>query len=89
MTIDGRALPDARIANRKIESQVRVMVLDLCGIALHHPRCLPALVNAVIGLHLYGDFFTDQWEREALVSVVNRFKNARAWPLPKGLRMFK
>lgn len=65
------------------------MNLELCGIGIHHPQAPPALVNAVIGILLYGSFFTDSWEREALAGVVEKFKNVHAWPLPKALCTFK
>jgi hypothetical protein len=78
----------ARDATRKAEAQVRKIILDLCGIAEHHSSCLPALVNAAMGITLYGDFFTDEWERQALARIVQKFRDTRAWPLPEALRNF-
>lgn len=48
-----------RHAHRKAETEVRNIILDLCGTAIHRPSCPPALVNAIMGILLYGDFFTD------------------------------
>ncbi|KAL4914998.1 hypothetical protein BDW62DRAFT_213055 [Aspergillus aurantiobrunneus] len=71
-----RALP------RKAEAQVRSIVLDLCGIALGNAsRRLPALVNAVISILLYGEYFSEQRERDALRGVIERTRDMRAWPL--------
>ncbi|ODM22537.1 hypothetical protein SI65_00125 [Aspergillus cristatus] len=72
-----------RSLHRKAESQVRSIVLNVCGIALSHLRCQPALVNAVIAITLYGEYFTEQEEREALVGIVERTRGLRAWPMEK------
>lgn len=65
------------------------MILDLCGISLCHPASPPALLHATIGIELYGDFFTDKYERLALRGVVERMGNARAWPVKKLTEMFR
>lgn len=65
------------------------MILDLCGISLCHPGCPPALVHAAFGMELYGDFFTDQYERRALRGVVDKFRDARAWPVQNLSKMFE
>ncbi|KAH7259460.1 uncharacterized protein BKA55DRAFT_537157 [Fusarium redolens] len=74
---------------REIENQVRQMILDLCGISLCHPACPPALVHAAFGMELYGDFFTDHYERRALRGVVDKFRDARAWPVQNLSKMFE
>ncbi|KAL6915458.1 hypothetical protein FSST1_006953 [Fusarium sambucinum] len=74
---------------REIENQVRQMILDLCGISLCHPGCPPALVHAAFGMELYGDFFTDEYERKALRGVVDKFRDARAWPVQNLSRIFE
>lgn len=74
---------------RRVENEVRLLILDLCGIALCHLASPPALVNAAIGIQLYGDYFTDQYERKALRGVVERYRDAHAWPVQKLLDMFK
>lgn len=79
---------DDRSVHRKAEAEVRKIILDLCGIATHRVTCPPALVNAIMGILLYGDFFTDEWERQALAEVVEKFQSVKAWPLPKALRSF-
>ncbi|OAA59408.1 hypothetical protein ISF_06343 [Cordyceps fumosorosea ARSEF 2679] len=80
--------PSSRSSWRKVENEVRMLMLDLCGIALCHPACAPALVNAAIGIQLYGDYFTDQYERLALRSVVEKYRDAHAWPVRRLLEMF-
>jgi hypothetical protein len=65
------------------------LVLEVCGIALQHPATAPAIVNAALAIQLYGSYFTDPWEREALKGMVQRFKEKRAWPVPKALQGFR
>ncbi|KAE8383204.1 hypothetical protein BDV26DRAFT_277407 [Aspergillus bertholletiae] len=72
-----------RIAHRKVEAQVRSIVLNICGIGLSHQNLSPALVNAVISIILYGEYFTDPREREALEAVIEKTKAIHAWPMKK------
>ncbi|KAF4463977.1 hypothetical protein FALBO_9173 [Fusarium albosuccineum] len=85
--LGGHSTPRARW--REIENEVRQMILDLCGISLCHPACPPALVHAAFGMELYGDFFTDHYERRALRGVVEKFRDARAWPVKHLSKMFQ
>jgi hypothetical protein len=39
-------------------------------------------------IQMYGSYFTDPWEREALRMTVKMFKDCQAWPLPKSLKGF-
>lgn len=84
----GLSVVHDRNTYRKVEADVRMTVLDLCGIAMHRPGCPPALVNAAMGILLYGEFFTEEWERKAIARVIERFRGVKAWPLPKALRSF-
>ncbi|KAF2019511.1 hypothetical protein BU24DRAFT_386447 [Aaosphaeria arxii CBS 175.79] len=78
----------ARGAHRQVESKVRKLVLDLCGMARSRPQCPPALVNAAMGILHYGHFFTDEWELQALRAIITKFEKIRAWPVPKELSTF-
>jgi hypothetical protein len=84
----GLSVSQDRAAHRQAEAEVRRIILDLCGTATNRPSCPPALVNAIMGILLYGDFFTDEWERRALNSVIEMFQDTKAWPLPDALRSF-
>ncbi|KAL4757926.1 uncharacterized protein BDW70DRAFT_152961 [Aspergillus foveolatus] len=75
----------ARSMHRKTEFIVRNIVLNLCGIAVDVSKRLPALVNAVISILLYGEYFTDLAERNALLNIIERMKDMRAWPLRRGI----
>lgn len=79
---------DLRSAYRETEGQVRSIILELCGSALHHPEVPPALVNATLGVNLYGHYFVDYYEREALRNIIQRFKDVCAWPVPRVLQAF-
>jgi hypothetical protein len=78
----------ARSAVRKVENQVRELMLELCGIALCHLASPPALLKAIFGIQMYGDYFTDRYERQAIKSVVERYRDAHAWPAQKVMDMF-
>ncbi|KAL4776635.1 hypothetical protein BDW60DRAFT_224247 [Aspergillus nidulans var. acristatus] len=74
-----------RSMHRKTEFIVRNIVLNLCGIAVDVSKRMPALVNAVISILLYGEYFTDLAERNALLNIIELIKDMRAWPLRKGV----
>ncbi|KAF4332208.1 hypothetical protein FBEOM_13996 [Fusarium beomiforme] len=76
---------DVRAAYRKAEGEVRNLVLQVCGTAVQHPDTQPGLVNAILAIQMYGSYFTDPWEQEALKKTVEMFKDCQAWPLPKAL----
>ncbi|KAJ6052852.1 uncharacterized protein N7446_007497 [Penicillium canescens] len=77
-------LENARGAvHRKAEAQVRSIVLSICGIALHHPRCQPAMVNAVISITLYGGYFTRPEDRDALLGIIHQTMELHSWPMRK------
>lgn len=44
-------------------------------------RRVPALVNAVISILLFGEYFTEGVERDALRGIIDRTKDMHAWPL--------
>ncbi|KAG5664951.1 hypothetical protein KAF25_008685 [Fusarium avenaceum] len=79
---------DVRSAYRIAEGEVKKLLLEVCGTAIQHPDTQPGLVNAMLVIQMYGSYFTDPWEREALMMTVKMFKDCQAWPLPKSLRGF-
>ena len=87
--IQTRKQTNARSDYREAEGVVRELVLKVCGAAVEHPDCPPGLVNAIISIQLYGHYFIDTWEREALKGIIQRFKDVRAWPLPNALQSFR
>uniref|UniRef100_A0A8H7K7K6 Zn(2)-C6 fungal-type domain-containing protein n=1 Tax=Bionectria ochroleuca TaxID=29856 RepID=A0A8H7K7K6_BIOOC len=80
---------DPRLAFREAEGQVRGIVLDICGTSLQEEKTPPVVVNAALAIHLYGHYFIDWYERKALKRVIDRFSDARAWPVPKQLQDYQ
>ncbi|KAL3458160.1 hypothetical protein BJX64DRAFT_280042 [Aspergillus heterothallicus] len=78
-----------RATHRKAEAEVRSIVLEICGIALCHRQIQPALVNAVIAITLYGEYFTEQEERDALVGIITMTSDIRAWSMRKPYERLK
>ncbi len=89
MTDRHRAQSASRASWRKVENEVRLLLLELCGIALCNPASPPALVQAALGIGMYADFFTDQYERQAIRGVVERYRDTHAWPVQRLLEMFQ
>jgi hypothetical protein len=78
-----------RATHRKAEAEVRSIVLEICGIALCHRQIQPALVNAVIAITLYGEYFTDQEDRDSLVGIISMTSDIRAWSMRKAHQRLK
>lgn len=51
--------------------------------ALGRAQCAPATINGAIAMLLYGDYFTDAHEKDALMSVLHRLETWQAWPISK------
>ena len=68
---------------------MKALLLKQCGIALGEPGLPPALIHAAYGIQLYGHFFTDQDDRQAIRELVERFSNTHAWPVEQLLRAFR
>ncbi|KAK9446242.1 ARCA-like protein [Metarhizium brunneum] len=84
-----RAQATSRSSWRHVENEVRLLLLEQCGIGLCNPASPPALVHATFGIQLYGDFFTDQYERRAIRMVVEKYRDTHAWPVQRLLDMFR
>ncbi|UNI15552.1 hypothetical protein JDV02_002076 [Purpureocillium takamizusanense] len=84
-----KAQSASRASWRMVENEVRLLLLELCGIALCNPASPPALVQAALGIGTYADFFTDQYERHAIRGVVERYRDTHAWPVQRLLEMFQ
>ncbi|KAL3482843.1 hypothetical protein BJX62DRAFT_250222 [Aspergillus germanicus] len=90
LTAESPQLENAnRATHRKAEAEVRSIVLEICGIALCHRQIQPALVNAVIAITLYGEYFTDQEDRDALVGIISMTSDIRAWSMRKPYERLK
>ncbi|KAK2616210.1 hypothetical protein QQS21_000842 [Conoideocrella luteorostrata] len=79
----------SRSSWRQVENDVRILLLEQSGIALCNPASPPALVHAAFGIQVYGDFFTDHYERRAIRTVVERYRDTHAWPVQRLLDMFQ
>ncbi|KAF4121440.1 hypothetical protein GMORB2_1847 [Geosmithia morbida] len=78
----------SRSSVRQAESDVRALILELCGAALCPPASPPAILNAAFVIQMYGDFFTDPYERQALGVIVAKYRATNAWPSQKLTEMF-
>ncbi|GAB0138302.1 hypothetical protein EsDP_00006539 [Epichloe bromicola] len=84
-----RLYPSSRSSWRQVENDVRLLLLEQSGIALCNPASPPALVHAAFGIQVYGDFFTDHYERRAIRTMVERYRDTHAWPVQRLLNMFR
>ena len=43
----------------------------------------------MIGISLYGEYFTDERERQALLGILERVENTYVWPVQQRYQMLK
>jgi len=73
----------------KLSSELKSIVLRLCGIALSNRRTPPGLVTAYMGIAMCGEHFTERREQESLMRVLQELEREHAWPAERmglGLR---
>ncbi|KAK5072222.1 hypothetical protein LTR64_003995 [Lithohypha guttulata] len=65
--------------NAFINSSKKVL-FRLCGIALSNHHCPPSLINACLGIAMFGEYFDDLREQTALLGVLELMHNRYAYP---------
>lgn len=71
-------------------TSTKKILFRLCGIALsNHHHCPPCLINACLGISMFGEYFDDPIEQDALLGVLALMHNQYAYPtnqIAKSLR---
>lgn len=69
-----------REAMMVMDSNIKSMVLEICGIATSNRQCPPSLLTATIAITMCGDRFIDPLEQQALLNVLIETDQDNAWP---------
>ncbi|KAK0124790.1 hypothetical protein ONS96_008671 [Cadophora gregata f. sp. sojae] len=72
--------PSQRIATKRIEDEVSIIVKRLCGVAISNRRAPPAMNAACMAIAICGDQFTDLREQRSLLDVLIYSDTKHAWP---------
>ncbi|KAH7417794.1 hypothetical protein BKA64DRAFT_612527 [Cadophora sp. MPI-SDFR-AT-0126] len=72
--------PSQRIATKRIEDEVSIIVKRLCGVAISNRRAPPAMNAACMAIAICGDQFTDLREQRSLLDVLVYSDTKHAWP---------
>lgn len=73
--------PGQKGAEELLDSKLKSIVLEICGIALSNRQSPTALLAACIAITICGDRFTDRFEQEVLMGVVdNTIRDTNYWP---------
>lgn len=76
-----RVGPGQRSAVASLDSRLRSIVLEVCGIALSNRQSPTALLAACIAITICGDRFSDPTEQTALMDiVVHTIRDNNYWP---------
>lgn len=75
-----RVGPGQRAAMESVDTKLKAIVLDICGIALSNRQEPTALLTASIAIAICGDRFTERREQEALMDIVlNTVRDNNYW----------
>ncbi|KAL4801078.1 hypothetical protein BDV19DRAFT_396444 [Aspergillus venezuelensis] len=73
--------PNRKSTMESIDSQIRSIVLEICGMALSNRQSRPAGLTACIAINLCADRFTDIAEQKALMGLVKgTTQDSNYWP---------
>jgi len=61
-------------------SSTKKILFRLCGIALSNHHCPPSLINACLGISMFGEYFEDPIEQDALLGVLALMSDTYAYP---------
>lgn len=62
-------------------ASTKKILFRLCGIALsNHQFCPPSLINACLGISMFGEYFEDPVEQEALLGILSLMSSRHAYP---------
>lgn len=61
-------------------SSTKKILFRLCGIALSNHQCPPSLINACLGVSMFGEYFEDPMEQDALLGVLALMSDRYAYP---------
>ncbi|KAJ6009107.1 hypothetical protein N7499_000939 [Penicillium canescens] len=76
-----RVGPEQRGAVASLDSRLRSIVLEVCGIALSNRQSPTALLAACIAITICGDRFSDPTEQKALMDIViHTIRDNNYWP---------
>ena len=72
--------PARKAAQRSREEEVREEIRQLCGIAISNKSTIPAMFTASLGIASFGDTFSCDVERRALLDVLIKTDVEHYWP---------
>lgn len=67
-------------ATNAFVSSTKKILFRLCGIALSNQHCPPSLINACLGIAMFGEYFEEPREQMALLGVLDLLHNRYAYP---------
>lgn len=67
-------------AARSVDTKIKAIVLEICGIAMSNRQSPPALLTATLAITMCGDRFMDPIEQQALLDVLIKTDQDNAWP---------
>ncbi|KAF7185048.1 hypothetical protein HII31_13671 [Pseudocercospora fuligena] len=65
---------------REMDSEIKHHVKILCGMARSNPANAPAFTYASMAVTMAGDKFSERFEQEALIDVLEECDRMHAWP---------
>ncbi|KAI9930791.1 hypothetical protein MW887_011549 [Aspergillus wentii] len=75
--------------NMSLQEELRGITRELCGLGISNAKCPVAIVTAVVGISVCGEYFTDAGEQEAMVKIMEDLEFEYAWPTAATIRALR
>ncbi|KAH6659628.1 hypothetical protein BKA67DRAFT_589556 [Truncatella angustata] len=72
--------PGQKLAQQKLDTEIRTQIRELCATALTNRATVPAMFTASMGVTMCGDRFSDDGERGGLLNVLVKTEAEHFWP---------
>ncbi|KAL4963646.1 uncharacterized protein BDV14DRAFT_209751 [Aspergillus stella-maris] len=79
-TTTSRLGTGAMSRNYTLAVELRSITRRLCGLALSNKQCLSAMITAMVGIAVCGEYFTEPAEQDALLQLLYVLEYEYAWP---------
>jgi len=77
------------LANFRVSTTVREIVVRICGNAISNPSIQAALITAQLAISLTGQYFTDRYEQSSMLNMLIKLESDYAWPTTKTVAELK
>ena len=81
--------PETARARRRVEEDIRNVLMLLCGIAMSTAHVQPVLAVTFTAISMFGSHAVDRREQEALLKILEELDRKHGWPVAREAESLK